>query len=151
MNLSNKTTALILTISICLNIFCLGFIVNSLTIPTPRHFADKKNTKHFSKADLDFHERFKEPDFAKHKRPDVHTQTEQIDKLREQIATLLTAPEVDVNQVQQLLDEVKTNEDQIRSKFEKKFLDKVLKLNQNERQEFVKKMAKKMPPRKHQR
>ncbi|MDR2337951.1 MAG: hypothetical protein LBE20_04810 [Deltaproteobacteria bacterium] len=150
MNLSNKTITLILTISICFNIFCLGFIVaNNLAIPTPKHFAGQKYTKHSSKADLDFHRRFNDVDFAKHKKLDIQAQTEQITKLRKKIATLLTESEVDVDQVRQLLDEIKTNEDLIRSKFEKNFLDKVLKMNQNERQEFVKKMAKKMPFQQH--
>jgi uncharacterized membrane protein len=150
MNLSKKTIALILTISICLNIFALGFIVaNSLTTPTSEYFADKQYAKRFSKADFGFHKRFDNADFAKYKKIDVQNEIEQIAQLRKQIATLLTEPQVDVAQVEQLLGEVKNNEDIIRSKFEKKFLDKVLKMNQTERQKFVKKIEKKMQFRHH--
>ena len=139
MKTSIKTITTLLTISICINIFCLGFIA-SQGIHHKRH----KDTQHHVysgdkyKKNADMTRGKDNP--RKPMSEELAADNEKVVTLRKDMAAVITAEEVDFAKVEALLKEIKTKENEIREKMEKRFLERLGKMNQEERQNFVEKM-----------
>ena len=152
MNMSNKTITTLLTISICVNIFCLGFIA-SQEFKHKRHKAPFQHSfvgKEFRGGPgkphgkphgmRDAQRGGPKGEFRKIMSEEFAADREKVVTLRKEIATIITAQEVDFGKVEALLGEIKTVENGIREKMEKRFLERLGKMSQEERQGFVKKI-----------
>jgi len=144
MNISNKTITTLLTISICINIFCLGFIAAKEFSPK-RHKGPHPYSMEFKKykgkaAAMLHHKGGKGGEFRKAMREEMAADREKIEALRGEVAAIITARDVDFNKVAELLREIKTVENGIRDKMEKRFLERLSNMSAEERQEYVERM-----------
>ena len=144
MNISNKTITTLLTISICINIFCLGFIAAKEFSPK-RHKGGHPYSMEFKKhkgkaAAMLHHKGGKKGEFRKAMHEEMAADREKIEALRSEVAAIITAQDVDFPKVAELLREIKTVESGIRERMEKKFLERLSKMSADERQEYVEKI-----------
>ena len=146
MNVSNKTITTLLTISICINIFCLGFMASKefspkrhRGAPLAHHMEVKKhkNKKMHEKMAGSFNQK---AGLHKAMYEGIAEDREQIAALRKDIAEIIKAQDVDFAKIAELLREIRTVENTMRDKMERKFLERLSQMNGNERQEFIEKM-----------
>ncbi len=152
MDLSCKTFKIILTLSICLNIFFIGFcLARGIDKPPFPHFSefkhnsDHKNSNHkFDKRNKD-----KKAGFFHEAREQAEKEREKVSELRNEMAEIVTADEkFDETKVRNILSEIKIQEDAIRAKFENQFIEKLKSMDVAERKEFINKMQKIMRDKK---